>query len=326
VKKDLGTFYVSIVYLQMTYKKVPKSSKIYSCETCDYHTSRLSQYDRHVLTAKHQILTNVDANVYNKVPKSSAAFICECGNKYKHRQSLYTHKKKCTYIAEEEPIQNTFVQEKEPSDKQLMMTIIKQNGELAKQNGELVKTIQEMAPNMGDVNNSHNTNTNCNNTVNIQMFLDNKCKDAISIQDFINSIELNTADLLAINKDGYVDSVSNVLIKALNKLDITNRPLHCTDLKRDVVYIKDIDSWNKTKSTDNLMDKAVEKIENKHYMLINEYLRENPQSIEPDTPEEKFYSKTCKNILGNNDDHDKLNKKIYKNVLPKVKLNKENIT
>lgn len=303
--------------------KVPKSSNECVCETCHYHTSRLSQYNRHILTAKHKMFTHVDTNVDNKVPKSSKAFVCDCGKEYKYRQSLYVHKKKCKYIAEEQqPIENTLVISKqdlvtqeEPTDKQLMMTIIKQNG-------ELVKTIQEFVPKIGDTTN----NTNCNNnTFNVQMFLDNQCKNAISIQDLINSIELNNSDLVAIGNNGYVDSISNILIKALNKLDVTDRPLHCTDLKRDVVYYK-TDKWNKSKSTDELMDKTVERIENKHYPLISNYRKQTPDANEVGTKEHTIYEKTFKHILGNNVDQDKRNKQIFKKVLPEVKLDKERHT
>ena len=156
------------------------------------------------------------------------------------------------------------------------------------------------------------------------MFLDNQCKNAISIQDLINSIELNNSDLVAIGNNGYVDSISNILIKALNKLDVTDRPLHCTDLKRDVVYYK-TDKWNKSKSTDEFMYKTVERIENKHYSLITNYRNQTPSANEVGTKEHTTYEKTFKNILGNNVDQDKRNKQIYNKVLPGVKLDKENI-
>ena len=317
----------------MVNDNTPKNAKKHICDVCHFKCSKPSDYNRHLMTAKHQILTNTYTDTYNLVQKNAKAFTCECGKEYKHRQSLNNHKRKCLYIAEEEqPIENTLViankdivTEEEPTEKQLMMTIIKQNGELVQQNGELmqtngelVKTIQEIVPKIGDTTN----NTNCNNTFNVQMFLDNQCKNAISIQDLINSIELNNSDLVAIGNNGYVDSISNILIKALDKLDVTDRPLHCTDLKRDVVYYK-TDKWNKSKSTDELMDKTVERIENKHYPLISNYRKQTPDANEVGTKEHTIYEKTFKNILGNNVDQDKRNKQIFKKVLPEVKLDKE---
>tara|TARA_B110000879_G_scaffold169347_1_gene219294 strand:- start:397 stop:1332 length:936 start_codon:yes stop_codon:yes gene_type:complete len=310
----------------MVNDNTPKNAKKHICDVCDFNSSKPSDYNRHLMTAKHKILTNTYTDTYNLVQKNAKAFTCECGKEYKHRQSLNNHKRKCQYNAEE-PIENTLVlankdivTEEEPTDKQLMMTIIKQNGELVQQNGELTKTIQEILPKIGDTTN----NTNCNNTFNVQMFLDNQCKNAISIQDLINSIELNNSDLVAIGNNGYVDSISNILIKALDKLDVTDRPLHCTDLKRDVVYYK-TDKWNKSKSTDEFMDKTVERIENKHYSLITNYRNQTPSANEVGTKEHTTYEKTFKNILGNNIDQDKRNKQIYNKVLPGVKLDKENI-
>ena len=236
----------------MTYIKIPKNPSKYLCEECNYTTSSKKDFNKHNLTAKHQILTNT----YTKIPKIPTAYSCECGKSYKHRQSLNNHKKKCQKNAKES-VENTFVPEKEkeeePSEKQLMLTIIKQ--------------MAEIMPKIGDTNNSHNTN--CNNTFNVQMYLNNECKNAMSIQDFIKSIELNMSHLNAITDKGYVDSVSNIMIKALSDLEITDRPLHCTDLKRDTIYIKDHDEWNKSSAKDEtLMSGMITDIENKHYGLV----------------------------------------------------------
>ena len=314
LKKDLGVFSVSIIYLQMVDIKTPKNAKKYICEACDFKCSKLSDYNRHVLTAKHEILTNTYINTYNYPQKNAKAFTCDCGKEYKHRQSLNNHKKTCQKNAEES-IENTFVpKEEEPSDKQLIMTLIKQNG-------ELTKTIQEILPKIGDTTN--NTNTNCNNTFNVQMYLNNECKNAMSIQDFIKSIELNMSHLKAVTDKGYVDSVSNIMIKALSDLEITDRPLHCTDLKRDTIYIKDNNEWNKSSATDDtLMSGVITDIENKHYGLVKQYARENPKASVMDTPENMYQNKALQNALGNSVDNEVLQKKIYKEVLPKVKLDK----
>ena len=133
---------------------------------------------------------------------------------------------------------------------------------------------------------------------------------------------MNMSHLVAMTKDGYVDSMSNVLIQALNKMAITDRPLHCTDLKRETVYIKDMETWNKSTADAPLMNGLINSIENKHYFRVKQYTREHPQALVLDTPEYNFYAKACVHALGNYEDHDKLNKKIYKKVLPEIKLDK----
>ena len=128
--------------------------------------------------------------------------------------------------------------------------------------------------------------------------------------------------LRTISKDGYVDSVSNILIKALNNMAITERPLHCTDLKRETVYIKNNETWNKSTADEPLMNGLINTIENKHYAVVKHYVQTTPAARELDTPEYNFYAKACVHALGNYEDHDKLNKKIYKKVLPEIKLDK----
>jgi len=305
--------------------KTPKNSKKLICEICDFRCCKTQDYNRHLSTRKHEMLTHVDINIDNKIQKNSKAFECECGKEYKYRQSLYVHKKKCTYNAEE-PIENTFVPEEEPSDRALIMTLIKQMAEKDKKLTELTTQITEIIPRIGDTTNNNNTNTNCNNTFNVQLYLNNECKNAMSIQDFIKSIELNMSHLKAVTEKGYVDSVSNILIKALGELEITNRPLHCTDLKRDIIYIKDNAEWNKSSAKeDKLMSGAITNIENKHYGLVKQYARETPQASVMDTPENMYQNKALQNALGNSVDSEVLQKKIYKEVLPNVKLDKSTI-
>lgn len=293
--------------------KTPKNAKKYICETCDFKCSKPSDFNRHLNTAKHKILQNTTENTTNYHQKNAKAYSCECGKEYKHHSSLWNHKKTCQKNAKKLQ-ENTFVPEKEkeeePSDRQLVKELM-----------TVVKQMAEVMPKIGDTNNSHNTN--CNNTFNVQMYLNNECKNAMSIQDFIKSIELNMSHLNAITDKGYVDSVSNIMIKALGDLEITDRPLHCTDLKRDTIYIKDHDEWNKSTAKDEkLMSGVITDIENKHYGLVKQYARENPQAAVMDTPENKYQNKALQNALGNSVDSEVLQKKIYKEVLPKVKLDK----
>ena len=295
-----------------------KSQKIpikYTCEFCNYNTISKKDFNKHLGTAKHFRITHDDTKS-PKIPNSCKLSTCVCGNTYKYRQGLYKHKLTCRKICQpEENIQTTI----EPNSADLMVLV----KELMTQNTELQHTMREMIPHIGNNNHTNsNNNNNNNNTFNIQMFLENECKNAISIQDFIKSIEINMSHLVAISKDGYVDSISNVLIQALNQLAITDRPLHCTDLKREIIYIKDDSKWNKSTADATPMNHVINSIENKHFDQVKLYVREHPQSQVLDTPEYNFYNKACMNSLGNCEDHDKLNKKILKKVLPEVKLDK----
>ena len=325
----------------MTNKPPPINAKKFACEKCAFECSKLCDYNRHLATAKHKRLIN--ANNVSAIQQPEI-YKCICGNEYKHAPSLCKHKKTCTYNSAP-PLENTitYTQEEpihpapEPASdklfvlvKDLMLQLAikdKQHEELIthmvtkdKQLAELQNTMKEMIPHLG---NNNNTNINSNNTTfNVQLYLENECKDALSIQEFVKRIEINMDNLRTIAKDGYVDSVSNILIKALNNLAITERPLHCTDLKRETVYIKNNENWNKSTADEPLMNGLINTIENKHYAVVKHYVQTTPAARELDTPEYNFYAKACVHALGNYEDHDKLNKKIYKKVLPEIKLDK----
>ena len=292
--------------------------KIFHCITCDYKCSNKKDYNKHLMTRKHKVATNCQQN-----DPSLSPHVCTlCKKVYNDRSGLWRHKKKCT-IANIPP-ENTVTHNSNHTEVQELKTIIrdllKQNVVLQQNQLELQCTIKEMIPRIG---NTTHTNSHNNNTFNIQMFLENECKNAISIQDFVKSIEINTSHLIAMSKDGYVDSISNVLIQALNKLAITDRPLHCTDLKRETVYIKDMEKWNKSSADSSIMNKVITNIENKHLLEVRNYILENPESQVLDTPENSFYHKVHWNSLGAGEENEKLNKKIYKKVLPGVKLEQQ---
>jgi hypothetical protein len=326
----------------MTNKPTPVNAKKFACEKCAFECSKLCDYNRHLVTAKHKRLTN--ANNISAIQQPET-YKCICGNEYKHAPSLCKHKKTCTYNSTPQ-LENTIIYTQEqpthPSPepasdklfvlvKDLMLQLAikdKQHEELMshmvtkdKQLAELQNTMKEMIPHLGN-NNNTNINSNNNTTFNVQLYLENECKDALSIQEFVKRIEINMDHLRTIAKDGYVDSVSNILIKALNNMEITERPLHCTDLKRETVYIKNNETWNKSTADEPLMNGLINTIENKHYAVVKHYVQTTPAARELDTPEYNFYAKACVHALGNYEDHDKLNKKIYKKVLPEIKLDK----
>ena len=318
-----------------------KPSKEFNCDLCDYICSNKKDFNKHLMTRKHQVATGSQQNCPQK-----SLYKCDCCEKeYQDRTGLWRHKKKCTYTppttttTPPPKLENTvtYTQNEPPqpathpsTDKlfvlvtELMLQLAakdKQQEELIQQNKELQNTMKEMIPHLGN-NNTSNINSNNNTTFNVQLYLENECKDALSIQEFVKRIEIGMDHLRTISKDGYVDSVSNILIKALNNMAITERPLHCTDLKRETVYIKNNETWNKSTADEPLMNGLINTIENKHYAVVKHYVQTTPAARELDTPEYNFYAKACVHALGNYEDHDKLNKKIYKKVLPEIKLDK----
>jgi hypothetical protein len=300
----------------------------FNCTTCSFISSNKKDYNRHMMTAKHMRLINTN-DKYPIHPLN--AHTCICGKEYKHAPSLSKHKKSCTYTppSSTECLENTITYTIEPVEpatnevlilKTMIFDLIKQNTLLQQNQLEMQTTLKEMIPHLG--NNTTN-NTNSHNTFNVQFFLENDCRNAQSIQEFVKSIEFNQEHLVSMTKDGYVDTISNILIEALNKLAVTDRPLHCTDLKRETVYIKDKESWNKSTADAPLMNRVISCMEKGCVIEVKNYVDNTPESKELDTPEYDFYHKAHWNTLGAGEDASKLNKKIYKKVLPQVKLEKQ---
>jgi hypothetical protein len=321
-------------------KKVPK----FFCEKCNYSTERKSQYERHLLTTKHQNTYKDYTNTYNKVPKSSKAFSCECGMKYKHRQSLYNHQKICkkieinnnnndTYNAVENiPLENEEKNSKnfEGVSSDTIKEILKQNHEIVdllveerKRNNELTNQLIEVTKEAKTVNNNNTINNNVNNTFNLQVFLNEQCKDALNIQDFINSIQLSIEDLQETGRLGYVDGMSRIFVKALNNLDETERPIHCTDAKREVLYIKDQDKWEKESKHGNTIQRTLEKIQDKNLSLLPEWREKNPACMDMNSKESDEYIRISMHTLGDNENPTKQNDKIIKNIMKEVTIDKQ---
>ena len=275
---------------------------IYMCKKCNYKTNKIGNLHRHENSSVH-------------IVKKIKEYNCECGKTYKFLSGLSRHQKTCSYILSNTvKVESKDTTQKEEIDyKELVMQLLQQNSELQ-------KSMKELIPVVG--NNNNNTINSNNKTFNVQMYLNTECKNALSIQDFIESIELNTSHLKAIGDNGYVDSISNVLITALNKMKLTERPLHCTDAKRETLYIKDLDTWEKGSTETPLIRKAVRVVENKHEGLMKDYITEHPKASELDSAEGEFYIQTHMNILGNGVEPEKLTKKIFKKVMPNVKLDK----
>ena len=236
-------------------------SKKYYCEKCDYTTDRKSNFDNHNLSAKH--IKSMNSNVIKQ--KLSTDHICEiCNKKYKDYSGLWRHKKKCPKEVSETN------KEVDISDKNLIITLIQQNQELQKQNNEIQKQMLEVIKNGTNNTNIHNSN---NKTFNLQFFLNETCKDAMNITDFVNSIKMQLTDLENVGKNGYVNGISNLIVKNLNALEVNKRPVHCSDLKREIMYVKDENRWEKEKEK---LENAIKKVSYKNVLKILEWQKEHP--------------------------------------------------
>jgi len=299
-------------------KNYAKLCTKFYCKSCDYGTSRKSSYNNHLLSAKHKKITNDYnkgqnyANIMQTFSQhlTKEKFICYCGKEYQHRQGLWKHKKKC--IADtgtDSDSDSDSKTENVHTDKDLIMMLIKQNTELL----EIVK------------NGTHNTSNSHNNnkSFNLQFFLNETCKNAMNITDFVDSLQLQLSDLENVGDVGYIEGISNIIIKKLNTLDVTERPIHCTDKKRETMYIKDEDTWEKEDEKKVKMHKMVRKIANKNIKLISKF-----QEIYPDWKKcsskyaDQFNKIVIESMGGTGDNDYEKEEKIIKRVAKEVFVEK----
>ena len=299
-----------------TNEKNPKKPLNFCCEICDFTTCNKKDFNRHNLTDKHILLTNPN----QKTPKNPL-FVCNCGKSYKHSSSLCTHKKKC----------NSHEQDVDSIDKdQLILMLIKQNAELIKETSGFKNMMMEQQTTMLKViengthnNNSNNTNSH-NKTFNLQFFLNETCKDAMNIMDFVDSIKLQLSDLENVGKVGYVNGISNIIIKNLNLLDETLRPVHCTDTKREVIYVKDEDKWEKEDENNDKMRLMIKNVSRKNYKLLTDFRTKYPGCDKSDSILLGKYDKlTLEAFGGKGDDYQDKENKIIKHIVKEVTIEKE---
>lgn len=333
---------------------VPKSSKKFRCETCDFETCRKSQYDRHKLTSKHKLATNATELQHEKDTKVAISKIykCVCGKEYLHHCSIWKHRKNCTFEKDNETIKEKHSQ-----------TLILQDApnivmELLKQNSEFKELIKEQSYHMMDQNKSmleHNksileqnksmceiiskvgvgtnttTHTNSHNTTNknrfnINLFLNEQCKDAMNIMDFVNSLQLQLSDLEKVGEIGFVKGISNILVKNLKELDICKRPIHCSDLKRETLYVKDENIWEKEGGKKDKLTKMIQHVAHKNVKQLPEWQKENPEFKHSDSAESEKYLKIIgESMGGSTEDEDNANyNKIIKTLAKEITIEKEN--
>ena len=301
----------------------------FACFACNYNTKLKSNYTRHLISEKHDKLFNNVEKIYE----------CDCGNVYKHRQSLNAHKKKCfgnncdNYI-----------------DKELIMKLVEQNSDLIGKNNNLIDTNnnlttqiteqnkmltsivveqQKQISNKTTITNSHNKNknntntnsTNCNNKFNIQLFLNEQCKDAISIEKFIEDIQISIQNLLVTKDKGLAEGISNIFIENMNKLPITQRPLHCTDVKRETLYIKNQEKWEKDDDNKKKIKSAIKSVSIKQTKNLVLYKKDKPNFMNNRKEQEDFIH-IVNNTTASVDDKEE---KVIKNICKNVYINEDSI-
>jgi hypothetical protein len=296
----------------------PKIPKKYNCETCDYHTSNKKDYDKHSLTRKHIKLQNGSILEENKT-----TFNCDCEKQFITHGGLWKHKQKCNFInynkSKCHPIDTSNVE----LLTNMVLEVVKQNKELVEQNSETQKQNQDLINKLYEIckNGTHITNNNNshNKSFNLNVFLNETCKNAMNLTDFVNSLQLQLSDLENVGEVGYIEGISNIIIKSLNALDVTERPIHCTDKKRETMYIKDEDKWEKEDDNKIKMHKMIKKVSNKNINLITEFREKYPDYKKCNTKVSDQFNKIIIESMGGHGDNDyekeeKIIKKIGKEV------------
>ena len=304
---------------------------IFYCNFCDYLAPKKYNYDKHLLTGRHHknaTMATLATFGNGFVAKSGNCQCQKCGKKYSDRTGLWKHTKKCFVNENSSNINNFNVANNEiKALTNLVVDVVKQNQELTNKIVDIYKNNNQT--NNNQTNNNQNTNTNIHNnfnsnnnnkTFNLNLFLNEQCKDAMNIMDFVDSLKLQLSDLENVGKVGFINGISDIIIKNLKALDIHKRPVHCSDSKREVMYIKDEDKWEKENEEKNKLRKVIKHIAHKNSKLIPEFKNKHPDCSKSDSKHSEQYNKLIIEAMGGSGDNDsekenKIIKKIAKKVL-----------
>ena len=301
----------------------------FSCELCNYNCSKQSEYDKHISTTKHIKRENASNNASDLAPKSPTKFKCECGKIYNHDSSYYRHRRKCAEQSSSNSNNMVF-------DKDLFFLLVKENSELKnvimetknymiEQHQTTQNMMMEVIKNgTNNSNNNNTTHTNSHNKAfNLNFFLNETCKDAMNITDFVESIKLQLSDVEKVGELGYVEGISNIIVKNLKDLDVTQRPVHCTDKKRETMYIKDEDTWEKDEEQKK-MHKLVRKVADKNARMVPKFKEAHPDCVKSASRYSDQYNKIIMEAMGGRGDNDfEKEEKIIKRVSKEVIVEKK---
>ena len=280
----------------MEEKKHAKNILKFYCEKCDFKCNLKTDMDRHLLRRKH--ILNVDGT--DGTPKKhKKTYVCNCGKEYNTSSGLWKHQQKCTTELNNH---DELITNKED----IVMLLMKENNEfknlLVEQNKMMMDMMKNSVVNNTNINNINQNNinqTNSNNkTFNLQFFLNETCKDAMNISEFIENISLQLGDLETLGHLGYVEGISKIIIKNLKALDIEKRPLHCSDIKREIMYVKDQDKWEKEQSDKNKIKQVISAVVSKNIGLLPEFQKKYPECMNPESKKSDEYNQIIMEAMG----------------------------
>ena len=296
-------------------KHMPNNAKIFTCESCDFKCSKKSNYDIHLITRKH--LNLINPNFLNS-KNAAKIFECKVCNKiYKHASTLSSHKKKCI-----KPVPKSIYNKEDTG--MLNQTLTDPNSltllvvELIKSNQELQKQMLEVCKNSNATTINNNNQNSHNKTFNMQFFLNEQCKDAMNIMDFVDTFKLEFSDLERVGEVGYVEGISGIIIQKLNELDIYKRPIHCSDVKRDTMYVKDKNVWEKENGNHDKLRLAIRHITKKNTDMLLSWCHAHPGSCDSDNYLNDLYIEIVRQAMGAGnieENENKIMRKIAKTVL-----------
>ena len=321
----------------MATQKNSKKTPTFYCETCDFKCSKHNEFKRHLVTIKHKRLHDATIKTLNNEPK---IFGCVCGNKYKHHSSLAKHKRTCIavntpgqyllHVEQDNKEKNETIEDVICDDNKIIITkhmfieLINDNKEMMKIIKGQQEQINSIIPKIGNITNNTNNTTNntMNNNFNLNVFLNEQCKDALNISDFIDSLKITLEDLLFSKTNGISRGITDVLIKVLKELDVYKRPIHCTDIKRDIMYIKDEDKWLKDDSHD-MMKNTIIKIADKERTALQQWAIDNPDWMDTERKQLEYLT-MMRSICEPIEKYTNYERKIIKNIGKEIQIDKNN--
>ena len=317
---------------EMEVDKSQKIPQIFSCENCDYYTSNKKDLEKHLLTPKHQ---KTEEGSILEVKKSQN-YTCICGKICKTHGGIWKHKQKCQ-INEEQNAQELSIQELNNQDlnnqelnnqitPELIMSVLQQNKELQQMLIDQNKTIIELSKNNSNTNISNSNINSHNKAFNLNFFLNETCKDAMNIMDFVDSIKIQLSDLENFGTLGYVDGISKIIIQNLKLLDENKRPVHCADSKREIMYVKDENKWEKEDENKQKMRKVIKHVTHKNTKLFKEFKEKYPGCEKSESRFSNKYDKLIVEAFGGKGDNDvEKEDKIIRNISKNVTISKVNL-